>query len=370
MKTQNLKTQLQELSDVISGLRQGEYPDFVIKKKMSPQIPVFAYHRAEKNEFEAQLFYLHKNGYKTIDVDEYMHLHENNQELPERTVVLTFDDGLKNLYDVAYPLLKTYRMQAVAFIMPGWIGKKGIITWEQANEMYRSGVIDFQSHTMYHTGIFIAPEVVDFYHPQYISYQIWNLPVMNVHKQDRYFEIPEPGTPIFKYASRLSDHRRYYPDEAISDICVKYVRENGNEDFFKKKNWRLTLEKLIEDYRQTHSFNGYYEAPEEQEKQIKAELMNSKKEIEANLPGKIVRHISFPWNQVGKITNKLLKVCGYETAYGGLSGEYATNNHIKLNYINRVNGDFILRLPGKGRASLANLFASKIKRRLMKGPQY
>lgn len=368
---QTIKTQLRELSYVIGGIRRGEYPDFVMKKRMSPQIPVFSYHRVSKNEFEAQLSYLKKNGYATLDADEYAEIHKNKQELPERTVVLTFDDGLRNLYNVAYPLLKSYRLKAIAFIMPGWIGKKGMITWEQAHEMHQAGIVDFQSHTMYHTGIFIGPQVLDFYHPQYLSYQIWNLPVIDVHKQDLYFEEPKLGTPIFRYASRLSDHRRYYPEESLISICVKHVRENGEEAFFQNKDWRLILTNLIEEYRKTHSFNGYYEAVEEQEKQIKDELINSKRGIEANIPNKTVCHIAFPWNQSGTLTNRLLKQCGYKTAYGGLSQEYNNNGQAhNLYYINRVNGDFILRLPGKGRSSFTNIFASKIKRRLVEGPQY
>ena len=183
---------------------------------MSPQIPVFSYHKIEKYEFESQLRYLLDNGYTTLDADEFLSHQLSKKPSPERAVVLTFDDGLDDLYTVAYPLLKSFGMKAIAFIIPAWIGQPGAITWEQANEMHQTGAMDFQSHTMHHTGIFISPKVSDFYHRRYMSHQIWNIPVHKSNGADHHFELPEPGMPIFKNASRLSDHQAILPGRRIN----------------------------------------------------------------------------------------------------------------------------------------------------------
>ena len=66
--------------------------------------------------------------------------------------------------------------------------------------------------------------------------------------------------------------------------------------FFSDKKWSNKLSRLIDEYCRSHSFSGYYEAKEEQEKQIRDELLQSRLAIEANIPGKKVRHFSFPWN--------------------------------------------------------------------------
>ncbi|MBN1352390.1 polysaccharide deacetylase family protein [candidate division KSB1 bacterium] len=341
------------------------------RSKMSPGIPVFSYHRIDRAEFEAQLRYLKENAYTTLAADEYASVYLQKQKIPERAVVLTFDDGLRNLYDVVFPLLKEYGFKAVAFIIPAWVGEKGSITWEQANEMHLAGAVDFQSHTMHHAGINISSRIIDFYYPGFVSHQVWNLPVQAENGKDRYFQPPQLGMPIFEYASRLSDHRRYFPEESFIKACVKFVRENGNEAFFRDKRWRSRLTTLVNDYRKSHSFSGYYEAKEEQEKRIAEELVQSREEIDARITGKSVRHFSFPWNETGKIASRLVKECGYETAYGGLLKTYSSDGYAgKLYYINRLSGDFIFRLSGKGRLSLPGVFISKIKRRLKQGPQY
>ncbi|MCI0515550.1 polysaccharide deacetylase family protein [candidate division KSB1 bacterium] len=367
----NLKRQFQNLSRLFNGLTHNVYPDFVTRAVVPKQIPVFCFHRVLAAEFEQQLKYLHANGYQTVTGDAYFEAITTRNSNPARTVVLTFDDGLENFYEVAYPLLKKYHFTAIAFIFPRGVGQPAVINWEQAREMHQSGVIDFQSHSYSHAGIFTGPSVVDFFHPRFKVDRVWNLPVLTVNGKEQFFQLPAPGTPIFEYASRLSDQRRYFPPAALSDACQQLVQKCGGNQFFQQKNWAYQLKSHFEKIKTEGSDPGRFETEAEQYQHIQAEFVQSKQEIEAQLPRKIVRYLAFPWNQAGKVSRALLPQCGYRGAFGGLvSTAQAEKDGIDLFYLNRVSGDYILALPGRGRKSLASILYAKIKRQLRHGDMY
>ena len=79
-------------------------------------------------KFIEQLEYLHHNGYQTVTMnDVYMH-YTKQKKLPTKSVLLTFDDGYKDNYITALPLLKKYKMSAVVFPISNWIGREN--QWE------------------------------------------------------------------------------------------------------------------------------------------------------------------------------------------------------------------------------------------------
>jgi len=84
------------------------------------------------------------------------------QDFPERSVVLTFDDGYQSLYTEVFPILQQYGFSATVFLVAGYSGKDNqwpgqpsaipkmkLLTWEQIDEMARYG-IEFGSHTFHH----------------------------------------------------------------------------------------------------------------------------------------------------------------------------------------------------------------------------
>ncbi len=107
--------------------------------------------------FESDLRYLTENGYHTIFVSELTEHLENNSPLPDKPVILTFDDGYYNNYAYAYPLLKKYNCKAV--LSP--IGKAADdaegetvrnakysqCKWSELAEMQESGLVEIQNHT-------------------------------------------------------------------------------------------------------------------------------------------------------------------------------------------------------------------------------
>ncbi len=159
--------------EVQAGFKGG-LPKFIFSRNSNeygPGIPVFCYHIVNEKDFEADLKFLSQNGYETIDADSLIDHLKKRKFANRRSVVLTFDDGGRNLHDVAFPLLKDYGMRAVAFIAtrfhqegtdqshPRTVHTQALpLSWSQIREMHSSGIIDFQSHTHEHRYIPRWPE--------------------------------------------------------------------------------------------------------------------------------------------------------------------------------------------------------------------
>lgn len=123
-------------------------------------IPVLNYHQindVDENmltvstaEFETQMVWLEENGYKTITVSELLDALEGKGSLPERPVLITFDDGYIDNYQCAFPILKKHNMRACIFLISEYVSLyPNYLTWEQLAEMQLSG-IEFGSHTVDH----------------------------------------------------------------------------------------------------------------------------------------------------------------------------------------------------------------------------
>ena len=107
---------------------------------------------------ENDLKYLQRQGYQTVTVTDLVAYATAGASLPEKPVMLTFDDGYYNNYSNAYPLLKQYHMRAVLsavgtlteqFTESGDTGHEiwSYCTGEQLKEMSNSGVMEIQNHS-------------------------------------------------------------------------------------------------------------------------------------------------------------------------------------------------------------------------------
>jgi peptidoglycan/xylan/chitin deacetylase (PgdA/CDA1 family) len=98
--------------------------------------------------FEAQLKYLKAQGYETITLSEMNRAFLGAFPLPEKPVILTFDDAYADFYANAYPLLKKYQAKANLSVITGMIGGDHL-TWEQILEVSGKNV-EIVSHTQNH----------------------------------------------------------------------------------------------------------------------------------------------------------------------------------------------------------------------------
>jgi peptidoglycan/xylan/chitin deacetylase (PgdA/CDA1 family) len=71
--------------------------------------------------FEEQMGYLYEHQYHTLTLDEVKDYYYNGKALPERSILLSFDDCYQSVKHYAYPILKKYGFHAVAFVVTGWL---------------------------------------------------------------------------------------------------------------------------------------------------------------------------------------------------------------------------------------------------------
>jgi peptidoglycan/xylan/chitin deacetylase (PgdA/CDA1 family) len=96
-------------------------------------------------QFRVQLEYLHNEGFRTFLLQELLDL----EEWPDKSVVLTFDDGHESNFALALPLLQMYAFNAEFFITTDWIGTPHFMTVEQVKALHDAGM-GIGSHGLSH----------------------------------------------------------------------------------------------------------------------------------------------------------------------------------------------------------------------------
>jgi peptidoglycan/xylan/chitin deacetylase (PgdA/CDA1 family) len=131
----------------------------------SIRVPILVYHSVRPHQtkesayqelydvtpalLRRQLTYLQENGYTTISFGALADYFDTGATLPEKSVILTFDDGWKNQYEYAFPLLKEFHSTATFFIFTNAVNRGNHLTWEQLHEMQSTG-ISIEAHTKTH----------------------------------------------------------------------------------------------------------------------------------------------------------------------------------------------------------------------------
>jgi len=120
-------------------------------------------------DFRRQLSYLQDHDYTAITPSDWRDAEKGLKPLPEKPVMITFDDGYMNNHDLAYPLLREFGMKGCVFLVYETMEKHNawhdpssepwlkMLTWPQIREMQDSGVIEFGSHTMRHRNLAQLP---------------------------------------------------------------------------------------------------------------------------------------------------------------------------------------------------------------------
>ncbi|KOQ17861.1 hypothetical protein ABW36_30395, partial [Achromobacter xylosoxidans] len=157
----------------------------------APNVPVLMYHHvtpaggmiaATPEVFEAQIARLARAGYQSLSTDQFA-AYLAGAPAPERSVLITFDDGYLNNWVHAHPVLARHGMRAVLFTITGWIGDgparphagqglplpatpdhdackkliaagrgdEAMLRWSEIEAMRAAGTFEFHSHTHTHT---------------------------------------------------------------------------------------------------------------------------------------------------------------------------------------------------------------------------
>lgn len=114
--------------------------------------------------------WIKREGWQPIRLQDVMQARLKQQKLPEKAIMLTFDDGALSSYSKVFPLLKAYNYPAVFAIPTSWIngntkdayeayGEGSLMNWDQMREMQQSGLAEFVSHSdNLHRGILANPQ--------------------------------------------------------------------------------------------------------------------------------------------------------------------------------------------------------------------
>lgn len=368
-----------EALEVPRDLLLGRYPAFVTGGGLPRgHVPVFVFHSLDPELFGAKLAHLARNGYLTLSMAEYIEVLEGRRAAPERAVLLTIDDGRASVYSVGYPLLRRHGMKAVVFLVPSRVGdtparplpenepasppapNEDFLSWAEVELLERSGLFDFQSHTLSHARIHVAPQVVGFVTPG-LRHGYAALDVPRIHSGSRDLEPHEIplGTPLLRSAARMSDAARFYEEPSFRERCVAAVAEAGGEAFFAQTGWQRRLQALLEGVK----IRGDYETLAEHEAALTRELAESRALIESHT-GRPVEHLCYPWHVSGRAARRLARQLGYRTAFWGkVPGTPLTLPGGDPLAIARIGEDYVETLPGEGRRGILSILSMKWSRR-------
>lgn len=154
-------------------------------------IPILMYHHVtpapglvtvSPQTFDQQMQVLSRNGYRAIGCDQLLAFVEGRDALPDKSVLITFDDGYLDNYVYAHPILARYGLKASVFVVTSWIGQGAprahapshdvppcpdhrtckeriaagqaddvVLRWSEVEAMRAAGTFEFHSHTHTHT---------------------------------------------------------------------------------------------------------------------------------------------------------------------------------------------------------------------------
>lgn len=129
----------------------------VMYHHMSPKEKLWGDYVLEVDQFERDLFYLKQNGYESVTVNDLLNWCGGQGELPEKPVMITFDDGFESTWEYAVPLLEKYGMKGVVSIIgctaqqytdsPDHNMDYSHMSWEKVAEASKGSILEVQCHT-------------------------------------------------------------------------------------------------------------------------------------------------------------------------------------------------------------------------------
>ena len=203
-------------------------------------VMVLCYHRFEENarpndplaihpaEFEKQMGELKAAGFTVIGMQDFLAWRRGEKSIPDKSCVITIDDGYRSGYTAAWPILKKYGYPFTMFIYTNYVrGQPNAggqsLTWEELAEMRDAGV-DIQSHTVAHQNLRIKTGK---YQKAFPTYEEWLRHEMAGSKK------------MLEQRLGIAVNCLAYPYGNHSDIIRKIALESGYEAAFTVYGQRL-----------------------------------------------------------------------------------------------------------------------------------
>ena len=111
------------------------------------------------DEFQQHMDYLDENDFQVLNIVEVVESMRQGNELPEKTVVITFDDAYRSIYENALPMLKEKGWPFAIFVSTEPVDRKfgNFLTWHQIREMVKNGAT-IANHTVSHPHMSVIKE--------------------------------------------------------------------------------------------------------------------------------------------------------------------------------------------------------------------
>lgn len=152
-------------------------------------------------DFSAQMDYLYKHGYTTVSLYDLVYALALGAPLPEKAIVLTFDDGYRSLADYAVPVMERYGYTGTIFVITDFMdsGLDAYLTWPQAEQLYAQGW-KIEPHTKSH---------------------------QDLAGRNRGFQLYEIAGSMQTVAAHIGTQPRFlsYPAGKYDDVTLKLARE-------------------------------------------------------------------------------------------------------------------------------------------------
>lgn len=103
--------------------------------------------------FDLQMRYLSENGFNTINATALINALSSHTSLPPKSILVTVDDGYKDAFAYAFPILQKYHITANFMIATGLLGGSDNMNWDDINQLKQSGLAYFVDHTWSHYAI-------------------------------------------------------------------------------------------------------------------------------------------------------------------------------------------------------------------------
>lgn len=144
---------------------------------MAASLPILTFHALDDRPsvislsprvFQRGMAKLHESGYQTLSLPEAVSCVRRSVPFPDRSFVITFDDGYQTVYDEAFPVLQHLGLSATIFLTVGEKGTakpsgrlpslndRSMLTWRQIREMQLWGIA-FGAHTLTHPDLTRLP---------------------------------------------------------------------------------------------------------------------------------------------------------------------------------------------------------------------
>jgi len=149
----------------IAEIKRKEFEAWNNKYGPCKYVPILMYHHVTEasaakailatnlnvtpETFRSQIDYLLGKGYTFLRLDEMVDRIKNGS-LPNKSVVLTFDDGYTDFYDYVFPILREKGIKATLFVISQYAGGERYAGWGEIKEMSDSGLVLIGNHTLNH----------------------------------------------------------------------------------------------------------------------------------------------------------------------------------------------------------------------------